>query len=56
MYLSVFFGGIYEFIFFRTIPNYLVFIGSFFTIIGGLYALLDKKEAIKLSKKTKKKG
>lgn len=54
MFASVLFGGVYEFIFFNTLPNFLVVSGSILVIIGSLVALLDKKEAINLSRKVKK--
>jgi len=56
MFASVVFGGVYGFIFFKTLPNFLVITGSALVIVGSLIALLDKKEAISLSKKVKKKN
>jgi drug/metabolite transporter (DMT)-like permease len=48
IYFSVFFGGVYGFIFWGTLPDMATFFGSLLTIIGGIWTLLEKKPSKKL--------
>lgn len=53
MYFSVVFGGVYEYIIWQKVPDVWQIIGACLIVTGGLLALLDKKQAVRMGKKPK---
>lgn len=51
LYLSVVFGGLFEWIIWETIPDFWTLLGTVLIVAGGLLALFDKKQAIKMLEK-----
>lgn len=54
MYISVIFGGIFEYFVYGSIPDFWQLLGIGLIILGGILALLDPKNSIRMSKKPKR--